>query len=454
MSWLLGRGIVLLCFFDAMGKWDEYVVCGNPKCRPHGPKGHLSWRRISRGPDACIYCNTPFRCPVSKSPGGSGGKGGGGDAGWSYKDGKGRTRPLVQARSADDDEVAIAKALRNLCKGDDNKLTAAELALQTICPPKPKSEDEIFKEAKGVVEKALQAKHHQAKVAEDMRRKYQKDCIALVEYKKGLDQQLENLREADAKLNQARQQLLEIQSVQLNRTAVAQGATVVPIDKDKDQFVTSAVEVFASNIQMPTVSERDLSESLANVEVVRNKLGAEDATALQRSLAQIFERVTQGLQKSVRDAAAAAFSATIPEQLSNPRVQFGTVEVDASDGIPGLDAAIAAADLSTAGGVVGGQGGDVSQGLGLSDLEMDERDSVKRFGTAEEGDNDDSGRSVRVRLAHKQVASAPQSAQLSEADLQAVCGKALQQASEVCEKAVAADSGAATAAGSNAGSCS
>ena len=301
-----------------MGKWDEYIVCGNAKCRPNGPNGHLSWRRVSRGPDACVYCNTPFRIPISKhSPGGSGGKGGGGKAGWSYKDGKGRTRPIKED-TVESDEDAVAKALRYLCKGDDNKLSVAEAAIQSICPPRPKSDDEVFKEAKGDLEKALQAKQHQAKVAEDMRRRYEKDCIALVEYKKGLDQQMENLREADATLSKARQQLMEIQSVQLSQTAVAQGATITP--SNKDQIVNNAVEVFTSNIKMPTVSDRDLSESLASVEVVRNKLGAEDSAVLLRSLAQIFEQVSQGLQKSVRHAAAAAFPGAIPMQTSNPGV--------------------------------------------------------------------------------------------------------------------------------------
>ena len=416
-----------------MGKWEAYVVCGNSECKPNGPHGHLSWRKVSRGPDHCKFCGTAFRLPasaVSRVSGGTGGNGRGANASgsaaaddWWIRDSKGRTRknipktePEKNTAEKKPDSKVLGQALRSLCGDDAAKLSSVESTLALVCPPTPKTETEVLADANAAVDRASAKAQHLSKVAEDMQTRYKKDCIALLEYKSKVDAHLKELEEANAALEQSRQERLQLQAKQLNASAAAAQASPAPPSQHTVQI---AVEKFSSELAMPQVSSQELSRAMLQIDVVQG-MSAGDSSKLQGAFAQMLEQFNQTVQQSVRNAAATAFAAAIPLTTPANAVMFGSVDVadTAGQGSTAADDQISAA----AGAGLGGLQMD-------DDKHMDARESIKRFGQNQNEENEPAAR--RTRLDTKQAATPQSIDDFTEEQMQSTCDKAIQEASAV-----------------------
>ena len=399
------------------GVW--WVVCPNSNCRhPNGK--HLSWRPIAKGPDNCKFCGAAFRIDASLAKQvGSGerqshktGKGGD-DAQWLQRSSKGRIRQATsdKPKKVEIDEKAISDFLRQKCQGDSDKLQVVEQAMLTVCPPEPKSDAELYAEANGLVEKAIAVRQHQLKVSEDMQAKYRRDCTALVEYKVKLDEQLQKLEEANAQLQEARDKLLDAQAKRLNTADGSTGSS------HRNGHAEAAVDAFKAALVMPTVQTMDISRSISKVGVVQNKLSAAEATSLQSEVSDILSQIQLGLQTAVLNAATAAFRVALPPTPPPPSAgAVGTAgSGNVQSGVQAYDPNDERANLL--------HPNNDDDELGLLELDMEARDSVKR----EDWDTQ-TGRAIRRRLPEKQVGSKPVSQQLAPDKIEEVCAQALIQA--------------------------
>ena len=214
-----------------MGRWDKemaYVVCKNPCC-PGNPAGGSSWRRISRGPDACRSCKTPFRIPINKKS--DGGDDGGG---WYRYNSKGRVRedkgnesakPQQSSKKPERQQVDVQEhndakleaEFRARWKDDAEKLEIAN----RIWPPKPKSPEDMLQEA---IEKAEQCEteaKHLAKVHNDMFVSLGKKADELLQYQDRVEEKKKHMTEAQDALGKARQELDKLKTEQTKSPQIA-----------------------------------------------------------------------------------------------------------------------------------------------------------------------------------------------------------------------------------------
>ena len=214
------------------GNKNPWVVCKNPKCKPYSNPNQKCWRFESHGPDACKFCDTPFRVPMRA------GGGGGGNGGWKKHNSKGRVRDyyepevLEDAKKAgngkgfsnakptgkppkedeDEDDVSRAKLLERF-KDDPTKLQQIHDMFPEK-PKKPKTESECLKEAMAAAEKAQSWAQHLSHVCSQMQTSYLKQSEDLLEYKGRLLAHQAQRDEAAVACKLAKSQLAEIKAKQ------------------------------------------------------------------------------------------------------------------------------------------------------------------------------------------------------------------------------------------------
>ena len=217
---------------------EEYVCCRNPRCKPFEHPRHKSWRYVSHGPDACKFCDTPFRVPlraagdgwskynskgrVVPADAGSANAGGGGTGGVDHKGGKKqKVDPAPSPPKGEADDDAFAKLCREKFKDDPAKLSLVEAAF----PAKPKSEADCLKEALAMVEKAQAAQNHIQGICEKMQTAYLKKAEDLLEYRGRVQQHEQKLDEAKSNFQAAKDELALLQAKQAHVGATAQFTT-------------------------------------------------------------------------------------------------------------------------------------------------------------------------------------------------------------------------------------
>ena len=424
-----------------MGKWKNYTICTNPSCTYRDKDGHRSWRSYSNGPDCCRHCNTPFRIPAwfansvsGPSAAGASGSGKSGASGtqgagqWFSQDSKGRTRPLPKQDSTGLSADEVSKFLQNQCQGDESKLSAVQQLIGIACPPKPKTDAELLSEAAAAVDKATGARKHAEKVFSDMQSKYRRLCTELVEHKHKMDEQAVVLDKAKGALVEAERELMETRAKQF---------PALPAEASKPTGRNDPLEAFNAALEIPSFSAMDLSRSMLESRSISQTLDAAQARDMHTQVSGILDQYARTMQMAFQKAAAEAFRHVVP---SPPPAQ-STLRCQVAEGsehtVDDFDFQMACHDSDAnainsiqflhASEIPKGPSGASEDELALHELEMDQRESVKREGADESG-----ARPVqRTRLENKQVATAPHSAERSDDQIQAFCNKALETAQAV-----------------------
>ena len=199
-----------------MGKSKEaYVICKNPRCNAYPGTNKCSWRFVSKGPEACVYCDTPFRVPTA---GALKGDDTGGKKGWMQQNSKGRSRPVGQPTQEHQEtpkpkegprvprEVLEAAMREELIKSDHQDLA------DSLFPEKPKSRQEMVKEGFSKVDKATAEFDHLTKVCSNMEVKYDKLCEELIDYQGRVQDHQDRLKAAKLALEQANLELIQLRA--------------------------------------------------------------------------------------------------------------------------------------------------------------------------------------------------------------------------------------------------
>ena len=209
---------------------EQYVVCKNPKCRPHGSDRVLSWRAKSHGRELCKFCQTPFEGCINIR-----------DSEWQQQGRKGR----VRGAKADNDVSWGEKAGKGKGQGgsgrgssfDDASFEAAfkvrfadrpDLIIEHF-PPKPKTRAEELTEAFSAVETASAAHEHAVKVGCDMDAKFVRMQEELIEYANRVQECHRKQAVAKTALDQAQKNLMELRAGEADASvAQTQGAQALP----------------------------------------------------------------------------------------------------------------------------------------------------------------------------------------------------------------------------------
>ena len=282
---------------------EPYVTCGNPKCRPWGPHGPLSWRSISRGPGVCVHCGEDFPIQIS-----------GGNEGWSKKDAKGRTRPVgataaadASAATAECSDQSVRAFLRVSWKGTDEELDAhiAKHFPKEPEPPPPPLQQ--YKEALAQLDKAQKSEKHLEGQLAQKQASFVKQCQALKDY-------AETVEQAKTKLEESRSDVIAAQH-NLQQLRAQEASQVVQDPKELMSTYDPTASIF---------------QKLSTLEVLKG-IQCDQANAIGGVLVDIVrEHLNQAVLHLVPgiNAASATTGVTAASNTATAAVAF-------VDGIPG-----------------------------------------------------------------------------------------------------------------------
>ena len=243
-----------------MGKWDAYVVCKNPACRPNGKWGPLSFRRVARGPVSCKFCGTDFELPACTD-------------GWSTRDSKGRERPAPRQGNGEAkiDDVIIMDYLRKKCGDDPQKLEMVNNTMTAVSPPKVLSADEKLREAFRTVERTNADVNRLNTMCGEMEAACARRAREFMDYQAKLADAQNNLALAKDAVKEAKRNLLELQAA--------------------DNAHQSQVSVQAAGSQ--PISSTQLAQGLGKLEVLQG-MDAGQAKQLYEALRDLVNQIVAG----------------------------------------------------------------------------------------------------------------------------------------------------------------
>ena len=255
-----------------------YIICQNATCKPFG-NSTRSWRFLEglKKGDCCKYCNEEFKFDVSD------------DGGWRKQNSKGRARPAPPPSSstpAPDDTVLreLAEARLNDIQDEQEK----ERIRQVLFPVKPKTEEDVLKDAIARVEKANSMARHEASQVASMEKSLHDRSEALLAYSVRVDERKASLLQAQNELTAAQKDLADLQ---ISKAPVAPQ----PINPDQ---IKSAVDI----------QPLQIGQVLAGVSGIPS-MNQETIDNIQNALAQWMQlRMGQALSalSTVRGAAVSA----------------------------------------------------------------------------------------------------------------------------------------------------
>ena len=214
----------------------EYVCCANARCPAYPGSSKKSWRFVksSTAPDACTFCNTPFRLPAAAVND---------SGGWHQRDAKGRARPAPSPAPAVEKKVVKFKDNQDPKELSDEALEAAfrkrfpnfldtrEDIAAELFPKKEKSRQELLMDGFDNVDKAQRLKDGAARTYQQMSTKYDRLCQELVDYQAKLVEQKAKLDQTTKDLDSANEELIQVQAQEVSGFAAAtasQSVTAIP----------------------------------------------------------------------------------------------------------------------------------------------------------------------------------------------------------------------------------